>query len=486
MINLLASLIAIPLVMAVIIFMVGRINRFLPGILAALTSLLLFGFVISLYLSHPANYLWRTSSLFIDGFSLLMLLIITFISLVISIYSIKYLDKYTAKENFHALYLLLVAGMIGVVIAGHLFLLFIFLELASISTYALVAFGTREEELEASMRYIILGTIASLFILLALALTYLIVGSLSIPLVALNASLFYTPKSFLLIILFLAGFGLKAAAVPFHAWLPDAHTSAPAPVSATLSGVLIKTIGVYCLIRILFNLLGTPPIISTILLAIGALSILVGGFAALGQWDIKRMLAYSSISQIGYILLSFGLLTPLGMFGAIFHLLNHAIFKPLLFLSAGSLELATGTRDMRKMGGLAKKMPLTWLAATLGSFSLAGIPPFNGFWSKAFIIFACVQSGKIGYALIAVIGAVLSLAYVLKMQKYVFFDALPSSLEKVKENPWLITLPILILGLICLFTGMFHAQLAALIVKPAVAAVNLGTALWQFFPEGTR
>jgi multicomponent Na+:H+ antiporter subunit D len=220
--------------------------------------------------------------------------------------------------------------------------------------------------------------------------------------------------------LFLAGFGLKAAIMPFHAWLPDAHSSAPAPISAMLSGVLIKALGIYALIRIFFNVLGAPPIFMQSFLVLGVTSIIIGVFLAIAQWDMKRLLAYHSISQIGYILLGLGLATPLGIIGAVFHLFNHAVFKSLLFYNAGAVEMALGTRDLKRMGNLTKLLPVTSRTSMIASLSIAGIPPFNGFFSKLIIIIACVQSNQILFAFLAVIGSILTLASFMKVQRYGF------------------------------------------------------------------
>ena len=175
--------------------------------------------------------------------------------------------------------------------------------------------------------------------------------------------------------LFIMGFGLKAALVPFHAWLPDAHPSAPAPISAMLSGLLIKVSGVYALTRIFFNVFGlSRPALSQVLMILGAVSIVVAAFLALGQKDMKRMLAYSSISQVGYVVLGIGIGTPLGIAGGLFHLFNHALAKGLLFFNSGSVQQSTGTRDLDEMGGLAKRMPLTAATSLVGSLSIAGVP----------------------------------------------------------------------------------------------------------------
>jgi len=231
------------------------------------------------------------------------------------------------------------------------------------------------------------------------------------------------------------GFGLKAALVPFHAWLPDAHPSAPAPISAMLSGVLIKSLGVYTLCRVFYNIIGINSSLSLILMVLGTLSMVLGVFLAIGQWDFKRLLAYHSISQIGYVILGIGLGTPLGMIGGLFHLFNHSVFKSLLFLNSGAVEYATGTRDLQKMGGLMTKMPITGTTSLVASMSIAGIPPFNGFWSKLIIIIACVQANRLGYAFWAVLASILTLASFMKVMKYAFFGKLREKWNKVEEVP---------------------------------------------------
>ena len=254
--------------------------------------------------------------------------------------------------------------------------------------------------------------------------------------------------------LFIFGFGMKAALVPFHAWLPDAHPSAPAPISAMLSGVLIKALGVYAICRIFYNVIGIDMTISSVLMFLGAISMVVGVFLAIGQWDLKRLLAYHSISQIGYVILGIGLATPLGILGGLFHLFNHSVFKSLLFLNSGAVENATGTRDLRKMGGLMKRMPVTGATALTASMSIAGVPPFNGFWSKLVIIVAAVQAGRIGYAWWAVIASILTLASFMKVMKYGFYGKPNEELGDIKEAPGSMKIAMVGLAIICLLGGM--------------------------------
>ena len=180
----------------------------------------------------------------------------------------------------------------------------------------------------------------------------------------------------------------------------------------------------------------------------------IGVFLAIGQWDYKRLLAYHSISQIGYVILGIGLATPLGILGGLFHLLNHSVFKSLLFLNSGAIEYSTGTRDLRKMGGLSQKMPVTGTTNLIASMSIAGIPPFNGFWSKLIIIIAVVQAGRYGYAFWAILASVLTLASFMKVMKYAFFDKLKDQLQKVKEVPFFMKLSMTTLAIVCVLGGI--------------------------------
>ena len=269
----------------------------------------------------------------------------------------------------------------------------------------------------------------------------------------------------------MAGFGLKAAAMPFHAWLPDAHSSAPAPISAMLSGVLIKTLGIYVLIRIFFNVLETPAIFMKTFLVLGGVSIIIGVFLAIAQWDMKRLLAYHSISQIGYILLGIGLATPLGIIGAIYHLFNHALFKSLLFYNAGSVELALGTRDLKRMGKLSRILPVTSGTSMIASLSIAGIPPFNGFFSKLVIIIAAVQAGQPFFAFLAVVGSILTLASFMKVQRYGFRGE--KEIQKVKTHLGLsMKLAMITLAVLCIITSlMIVPGIKEITLDPVMAVI---------------
>ncbi|MCK4802346.1 NADH/ubiquinone/plastoquinone (complex I), partial [bacterium] len=320
--------------------------------------------------------------------------------------------------------------------------------------------------------------VASCFILFGIAIAYSLTGTLNMAdMSRVIAQQGIGTPVFFVGTLFLVGFGLKAAIMPFHAWLPDAHPSAPAPISAMLSGVLIKAIGVYALCRVLFNVLGLGKVSSFlyILLVLGTLSMIAGSLLALGQRDFKRLLAYSSISQIGYIILAFGLGTPLGFLGGLFHLLNHATFKSLLFLNSGAVVYSTGNRDLKKMGGLSQRMPVTGTTSMIASMSISGIPPLSGFWSKLIIIIAAIQAQQFIFALLAVLASIITLAYYLKVQKLAFFGKLGEAWQEIKEVPAVMCISMIILAILCVGLGILLIPgIKAVILDPAVEVLHNG------------
>jgi multicomponent Na+:H+ antiporter subunit D len=414
-----------------------------------------------------------------------MLLVVNVVAFLSTLYSVSYMNRYTDKAKYTTLFLLMVTGLNGVVISGDLFNIFVFFEITAIACYALVAYGVEAEELEASFKYQVLGGVASSFILLGIALFYWLTGTLNLAdgakVLAQKAG---NPAVLFVGGLLFAGFGLKGALMPFHAWLPDAHPSAPAPVSAMLSGVVIKVLGVYAICRVFFNVLGTNPVLLSALMVLGIVS-MAGVLLALSQWDFKRLLAYHSISQMGYIVLGLGLGTPLGILGGLFHLMNHTVFKSLLFLNAGAVEYATGTRDLKRLGGLGSRMPVTAGTSMIASFSIAGLPPFNGFWSKLVIVIACVQAGHPVYAFWAVLGSILTLASFLKVQRYAFRGELKSAWNRVREAPVAMCAAMVVLAALSVVMGLLLIPtLRAALLDPAVKALTDGPLAAAMMPGG--
>jgi multicomponent Na+:H+ antiporter subunit D len=242
-----------------------------------------------------------------------------------------------------------------------------------------------------------------------------------------------------------------------------------------LSGVVIKVLGVYAMCRVFFNVLGVTPALLSILLVLGVLSMMAGVLLALAQWDFKRLLAYHSISQMGYIVIGIGLGTPLGILGGLFHLVNHTVFKSLLFLNAGAVEYATGTRNLKRLGGLNRKMPVTGRTSMIASFSIAGLPPFNGFWSKLIIVIACVQAGHPIIAGWAVLGSILTLASFLKVQRYAFWGELRETWAQVREAPVTMCAAMVVLAILCVAMGiLLIPPVKAALLDPAVKVLTDG------------
>ena len=493
--------IALPLMTAFILPLFGKKNKDAATFLAniATITLLVLAVISAIQLAGGGKELYTYEigkwsiplgiNLVLDGLSCLLLLTITTIASAAMLFSIRYMEQYTAKSKYLSLLMLMIAGMNGVVLSGDIFNLYVFLEIASIASYALVGFGCGHEELEASFKYMVLGSVASSFILFGIAIVYGNTGSLNMAYIsrAIQSSGVNKGLAFALA-LFISGFGLKAALVPFHAWLPDAHPSAPAPISAMLSGVLIKALGVYSLCRIIFNVFGISVAIGWTLVILGVLSMVIGVFLAVGQWDLKRLLAYHSISQMGYVVLGIGLgaliiarggdvtWASLAILGGLFHLVNHAVFKSLLFLTSGAVEMATGIRQLKQLGGLAEVMPATRTVNAIASASIAGIPPFNGFWSKLILVIAAFGAGYYSLAAVTVLVSLVTLISFLKVQRYAFLGELPENLKQTKEDKGAMLVSMGFLACLCVLMGLLVLVpgLRANFLEPAVKVLTDG------------
>jgi multicomponent Na+:H+ antiporter subunit D len=479
----LPAFVVIPLVTAFVLPVFGKKGKSVATVLANLATISLLALAVACIGQSRVYEIGKWSiplgiNLVLDGLSSLLLLAISVVSTAAMLFSVRYMEQYTAKAKYLCLFLLMVAGMNGVALSGDIFNLFVFLEIASLASYALVGFGCEHEELEASFKYMVLGSIGSIFVLFAVALVYGNTGTLNMAYISkaiqqsgLNAGLAFA------LALFIVGFGLKAALMPFHAWLPDAHPSAPAPISAMLSGVVIKTLGVYALTRVVFNVFGISIPVGWLLVVLGLLSMVAGAFLAMGQWDFKRLLAYSSISQLGYVVLGIGLggliiarggnlaWASLAVLGGLFHLFNHAVYKALLFLTSGSVQMSTGTRQLKQMGGLAEKMPVTRTTCAIASASIVGIPPFSGFWSKLILVWAAVQAHFYWVAAVIVFVSLCTLIMYLKVHRYIFLGELPESLQQTTEHRGSMLIAMLFLTCLCLFIGL------AMLVPPLKANV---------------
>jgi multicomponent Na+:H+ antiporter subunit D len=488
--------VVIPLAGAFLIMIIGRFyeefNKYFTSVVLLFLAFISFYFLFTtgdkVYVYkvggwEPVNRIPIGIYMVMDGFSAIVVCIINLIGFLSAFYSISYIKRYTAGNYFYALFCIMIGGMNGVVLSGDLFNIFVFLEISVISSYALVAFGVESNELEASFKYQILGGLASFLILFGIGFIYWKTKTLNIADIKEAFSRGHDKTLYMFIqILLLSGFGLKAAIMPFHAWLPDAHSSAPSPISAMLSGIFIKAVGIYVIIRLFFNLFSVSSDMAFLITILGTLSMVAGVFLAIGQWDIKRLLAYHSISQMGYVVMSIGIgmilisqgikseIASLAIAGGLFHLINHAAFKGLLFLNAGAIEYTIGTRDLKKMGGLSKVMPVTSATSFVASMSISGIPPFNGFFSKLIIIVAAIMAKFYLLAALAVIVSIITLASFLKFLRYAFFNKSDDYKNKnIREVPFPMLFSMIVLSIICLLLSLLVIpEIRETILTPAI------------------
>ncbi len=393
-------LIAVPLGLAFMVPLIDsasrKLTRFVP-VAALLFNLILCIRLIPAVLENPIviNLGGFTPpfgiNLFVGPLGLLFAGLISLAGLVVSIYSLSYI-KNGPVVKYHMLYMLLLTGATGVVLTGDLFNLFVFFEILCISSYALVAYHGDRAGIESSIKYLIQGTVGSGLLLIGIGFIYGIFGTLNMADIAMKIATVEQSTLFVPMILMVAGLGVESAIFPLNAWLPDAHSSAPSSISAILSGIAIE-VGLYAVARIVFTVFGISDIY-LFFAFLGILTLLIGEMCAFAQSNIKRMLAYSSIGQIGLILFALALATNNTVTGGLFQLVNHTISKGLLFLSAGYMIYRSGSMEISSLNGMGKRMPLTSLAFTVGAFSLVGLPPFAGFPGKFLIVSGALLKGE--------------------------------------------------------------------------------------------
>jgi multicomponent Na+:H+ antiporter subunit D len=399
----------------------------------------------------------------VDSLGLVMLLTIGLVMCTSAIVGHATIGDAKKRLNFFMLLLIAMVGMNGTVLLSDLFSLYVFLEVTAVASFVLIALERGIGSLEGSFKYLIMSAVASAMMLASVAMLLLFGGGTSFADVAAAISGNHNELFVKLAVgVFTCGLFIKGGLVPFHGWLPAAYSTAPAAVSVLLAGIVTKVSGVYTLIRLGTSVFAGNASVGTSMMVIGVISIVVGALAAIRQGDLKRMLAYSSISQVGYIILALGcgLALPAGpvaqlaLAGAVFHLFNHATFKSLLFVNSAALEQRLGTTSLASMNGVGGRMPVTSVTSVIAVLSTAGVPPLSGFWSKLIIIIALWQGQFYGYAAAAILASVLTLGYFLIMQRNIFFGEVKPEFEGVKEAGLGLTTPAIVLAGIIVWVGV--------------------------------
>ncbi len=402
-----------------------------------------------------------------DGLSTPIALTIALLCALIAIYSIKYMENAPNQSSYYALYLLYSAGMVGTVLTVNLAAFFLFFELMLLPSWALIGvWGTGNKEAIA-FKYFMFTEAGALSLLAGILLIRFNTGSFNILEIAERIQGLSNTTIIGIVTLILIGLFVKMAIFPLHNWLPDAHAEAPTPISALLSPAMIG-IGGYAIIRIIYtafpSVLQNRDLILT-LSAIAVITMFYGGLMALSQTDLKRLLAYSSISQMGYLLFGICSITTLGLTGAGLLYISHGFAKAILFMVSGVFMHSLNTREITKLGGLAAKMPITATVTLIAFLSLAGLPPFIGFWGEIFIFAgsmfsgamssATMDMGRLWVTALAVISSIITAGYGLWAVRRIFFGELRENLAGAKEASSLFLGPIIILTILTVLLGIF-------------------------------
>lgn len=398
----------------------------------------------------------------IDKLNAFVLLIISAVSTVVLLAAQTSIEKELPKDKhtlFYVLYLLSLSGMLGIVSSGDVFNVFVFLEISSLSAYALIALGEDRRALWASFQYLIMGTIGATFILIGIGLMYQMTGTLNLddlsrrlPEVAHTRTVF-TAFAFVIV-----GICLKLALFPLHLWLPNAYAYAPSIVTAFLAATATK-VAIYLLIRFTFSVFGlsfsfTTLPLQILFMVLGLLGIYVASTAAIYQKNVKHLFAYSSIAQIGYMIVGFSTSTVTGLTATLLHVFNHALMKSALFLALGAVMYRIGSVQLSQFQGLGRQMPFTMAAIVIGGLSLIGVPLTVGFVSKWYLLMALVEKGWWLVAVLILLSSLLTIIYVWRIFEVAYFQPPLLETEEIKEAPMSFLIPIWILVMANIYFGI--------------------------------
>lgn len=455
----------------------------LAMMLALIKPVLLDGQVITYWLGNwePVAGWAIGICLEVDALSLFFGLIVTVAVFVSGTFAFTYMNHDDSLVNYYTLFLMLSGSVLGLVLSGDLFNIFVMVEIMTFTAVALTAFrNTYEGALEGALKYLVVGSLGSTALLVGIAMTYSQLHTLNLAqIAALLPQQTLNPVTAAAFAFLFMGFATKAFLFPFQPLAADAHAVAPASISLMISGVLTKC-GVYGIIRLGYILYQNmdQPLVQYLITGFGAVSMFICVTMAFNQHNFKRLLAFHSISQVGYVITAVGLGSALGIGAGLYHAMNHTIFKGLLFLTAGAVQHQTGSLDLDGLGGLSKRMPRTTLLFLIGAASISGLPPFNGFASKWMIYQAAFQRGAatgnfffLFVCVVALITSVLTLASFVKVAQSVFFGQLPERYKDVKEVPLAMRVPMWILAVLCVVTGLFPVQVQNYLLLPATSAV---------------
>ena len=451
--------IAIPLFAAFLIPLLGKVSKTLvkltPGI-------------VFLYLSYGSILLFPKAmekpivqvvagfkppfgiSLYYGATAAFLITMVTIVGFVIWLYSYKFIIR-EPIEKYYMLFMMLITGSTGILLTGDMFNMFVFLEITSIAAYSLTAFLRDKDGAEAAFKYLLIGSFSSTFYLLSVMIIYSYTGTLNFADIAGKIDLIPPMAKGFVLILVLVGMGIESEMFPLNGWAPDAYSQAPSPVGAVFGGIVVKA-GLYAMIRIVFLFFKTPEVMQ-FLIFMGILTLLIAEMAAMRQHQIKRMLAFSSIGQMGLVVIAFGIGTTASTSAALFQMFNHALIKSLLFFAAGYLVFHSGSKQIEDLEGLGYDKPITSFFFAMGALAIIGLPPFSGFWSKLFILISVAKAGDIAILLLILTGSVIEAIYYLRaVVKLYTRKEVP---DNVRRTPISGLVAMGVLAAIILYVGLF-------------------------------
>ena len=410
----------------------------LPSVLAGQTT------TVSAALPLGFNFILHA-----DGLAVFVAMVSSLISAIIVFYSTSYISHYRNQNEYYAMVVVFLGAMMGLVFSGNLILLYVFWEITAIASWRLIGFFREKQHVIRADKAFLVTAFGALAMLLGFIMVYAQTGSFDLAVIKQQMHGNYIAT--LPLVLIMLGILSKSATLPFHTWLPDAGV-APSPVTALLHAAVLVKIGVYVFARLFVVTFNVDPTWQTAILGVAAASTLVSAAAAMMDTDLKRIIAYSTVSQIGFIFLGFASGSKMGIAGALLFILMHGLAKGGLFLCAGIIEQNTGTKDVTKMGGLIKTMPVTAIAFFLCAMSVMGVPPFGGFFSKYMVLSGAVEGGHFGIAMVFVVGAILTILYLLRLFNAIFLGE-PKT-ELVKEGSPVMVGSVALLAALSLISGL--------------------------------
>jgi len=436
--------IIVPLIAAFALPLLSKINKELPRIVPGIV--LFYNIIISIVLMQEVKEVgfiseviagWKAPfgiNLIITPFSGFLVSLVSVLGFLIWLYGFRFKKVIDVGElrSYNILQMMMITGAIGIIITGDIFNMFVFIEIVAITAISVTSFYRGRDGAEAGFKYLLIGGFASAMILLAILILYTQVGTLNMAEIADRMHTVPIGIKSTILILFIVGFGIEAEIFPLNGWVPDAYSQAPGPTSAAFAGIVVKA-GVYGLIRIVFTLFDIDGAYEFLIIA-GLITMIFAETSALRQTNLKRMLAYSSIGQMGLALIAFGIGTKEAVFAAMFLLLNHAIIKSLLFMTGSILMYNSKDKTISSLHGIAKKLPFVSILFSIGAFAIVGLPPFSGFWSKLYVLSAAANKEMIFLILTILAVSVIEIVYYFRVIGKLYFAKDDSHIDVYKPK----------------------------------------------------